>query len=99
MAAAHAICGKSGNDAALVAAEWRHTEHSADYTRALDNAEKILGFSCAPFVDPRPAEPANAYDFTGMPPSMLQRCVASANTSTLNSRPHLGHHHGEPRRP
>jgi 4-carboxymuconolactone decarboxylase len=40
------------------------TERSADYTRALDNAEKILGFSLAPFVDPRPAEPANAYDFT-----------------------------------
>lgn len=40
------------------------TEHNADYTRALNNAEKILGFSLAPYVDPRPAEPANAYDFT-----------------------------------
>ncbi|WP_433472363.1 carboxymuconolactone decarboxylase family protein [Spirillospora sp. CA-142024] len=40
------------------------TEHNADYTRALNNAEKVLGFSLAPYVDPRPTEPANAYDFT-----------------------------------
>jgi 4-carboxymuconolactone decarboxylase len=40
------------------------TEHSPDYIRSLDNAERILGFSLAPFVDPRPSEPANAYDFT-----------------------------------
>src|SRR5215469_18208479 len=40
------------------------TEHSADYTRTLGTAEEILGFSLAPFVDPRPEEPANAYDFT-----------------------------------
>ncbi|MFC8349961.1 carboxymuconolactone decarboxylase family protein [Streptomyces sp. NPDC057280] len=40
------------------------TEHSADYTRALNNAEEILGFSLAPYVDPGPTEPVNAYDFT-----------------------------------
>ncbi|KUN25523.1 decarboxylase [Streptomyces antibioticus] len=40
------------------------TEHSADYTRALNNAEEILGFSLAPYVDPGPTEPGNAYDFT-----------------------------------
>lgn len=40
------------------------TEHGADYTRALNNAEEILGFSLAPYVDPTAAEPANAYDFT-----------------------------------
>jgi 4-carboxymuconolactone decarboxylase len=40
------------------------TEPSPEYARALDNAERVLGFSLAPFVDPRPAEPANAYDFT-----------------------------------
>ncbi|MFE0433883.1 carboxymuconolactone decarboxylase family protein [Streptomyces nigra] len=40
------------------------TEHSADYRRALDRAEGILGFSLAPYVDPGPSEPANAYDFT-----------------------------------
>lgn len=40
------------------------TEHRADYTRALHNAERVLGFSLAPYVEPGPAEPANAYDFT-----------------------------------
>jgi 4-carboxymuconolactone decarboxylase len=40
------------------------TDHGPDYTRALDNAQSLLGFSLAPFVDPTPAEPANAYDFT-----------------------------------
>jgi 4-carboxymuconolactone decarboxylase len=40
------------------------TEHGPNYTRALNNAEQILGFSLAPFVDPGPTEPANAYDFT-----------------------------------
>ena len=40
------------------------TDHSADYTRALDNAEGLLGLSLAPFVEPTSAEPANAYDFT-----------------------------------
>ena len=65
MAAAHAICGKSGHMMPPLSRQnGGMTEHSAYYTRALDNAEKILGFSLAPFVDPRPAEPANAYDFT-----------------------------------
>ncbi|WKN12745.1 hypothetical protein NEH83_00110 [Streptomyces sp. JUS-F4] len=40
------------------------TERSPDYIRSLNNAERILGFSLAPFVDPQPSEPANAYDFT-----------------------------------
>lgn len=40
------------------------SEHTPDYAHALETAERILGFSLAPFVDPRPSEPANAYDFT-----------------------------------
>ncbi|WP_260470796.1 carboxymuconolactone decarboxylase family protein [Streptomyces sp. RP5T] len=40
------------------------TEHTPEYTHALETAERILGFSLAPFVDPRPYEPTNAYDFT-----------------------------------
>ncbi|MFI0544337.1 carboxymuconolactone decarboxylase family protein [Streptomyces sp. WSLK1-3] len=40
------------------------TEHTPEYTHALETAERILGFNLAPFVDPRPYEPANAYDFT-----------------------------------
>jgi 4-carboxymuconolactone decarboxylase len=40
------------------------TEHSSDYTRALDTAADLLGFSLAPFVEPQPSEPANAPDFT-----------------------------------
>lgn len=40
------------------------TEHGPEYRHALDTADEVLGFSHAPFVDPQPAEPANAYDFT-----------------------------------
>ncbi|WP_422933048.1 carboxymuconolactone decarboxylase family protein [Sinomonas sp. P47F7] len=40
------------------------TEQGPECRRALDTAGEVLGFSLAPFVDPQPAEPANAYDFT-----------------------------------
>ncbi|MEU0911416.1 carboxymuconolactone decarboxylase family protein [Streptomyces althioticus] len=40
------------------------SEHTARYAQALENAERVLGFSLAPFVEPGPSEPANAYDFT-----------------------------------
>jgi 4-carboxymuconolactone decarboxylase len=40
------------------------TDHNDEFTRALANAEELLGFSLARYLDPTAAEPANAYDFT-----------------------------------
>ena len=38
-------------------------EDSAHYTRALDTAERMLGFRLERFLEPSPGEPDNAADF------------------------------------